>query len=231
MIGLKNKLMFILISSLILLVSCRSVQVIHEPDTDMFNKVVGSTDLQDSLKNGILTIGMPHFVVSQLFRDTTSTRVKIPVASIGSKQRLVQSEGLGRDYVDSNVKVFLDEYMTEKGELKVWYQVPNFYGMNVSSGDTLCIYYEETEMCSRIECLKESIRLTIRDSLSSLPENTNLYAEIKYKENDLRDVSYWFTLHRMSKPNTFKLRNINYNIYPIEWLELDDEPINSFKWR
>jgi hypothetical protein len=31
--------------------------------------------------------------------------------------------------------------------------------------------------------------------------------------------------------SSFTLKNLNYEIYPIELLELDDEPVTSFKWR
>ncbi|MCW8960963.1 MAG: hypothetical protein OQK29_05320, partial [Ignavibacteriaceae bacterium] len=106
-----NKFDFILLTVFLILsqVGCTHYPVIQEPDTQTFNQTVHSPSLRDSLRNGKLTAGMPYFVVNQLFNNYSDglKEIKIPVATLGSKQRLEEEEGWGRKYVDPNVKVFL----------------------------------------------------------------------------------------------------------------------------
>jgi hypothetical protein len=176
---------------------------------------------------------MPHFVASQLFEDwtTSNMEIKIPVASLGSKQRLEEVEGWARVYVDPNTEVLLDKYETEKGELYVWYQRPNFYTMDVSRRDTLCIFLEDTIVCSVIECLNKIDVLTLRDSVPIAASGENIYAEVRYNDNPRRTVSYWYAGKIFSNARRFKIKAANYETYPIEVLELNGEPIQSFKWR
>lgn len=231
---MKNSKLLILIAYILLIIlqtGCIQPPIIHEPDLEKFNLTVHSTALRDSLKNGVLTPGMPYFVVNQLFEDWPETSIKIPVASLGSKQRLVETEGWGRDYNDPNIQIYLDEYKTGKGELKVWYQLPNFYRMDISSGDTLCVYFKDSVFCSPVNFLRKFSALTVKDSLALLPQMTNLYAEIHYKDHNWRKVSYWYTVQMLSNFQTFILKDLQYEIYPIELLELDNEPITSFRWR
>ena len=83
--------------------------------------------------------------------------LKIPVATLGSKQRLEEEEGWSRKYVDpNNINVFLDKYETPEGKLYVWYQRPDFYTMDVSQRDTLCVFYDDTVYCSVINYLNKS---------------------------------------------------------------------------
>ena len=151
----------------------------QEPDIQKFNQTVYSSALRDSLQEGKLSEGMPYFVVNQLFESYSSSMMetKIPVATLGSKQRLQEEEGWNRKYVDPNINVFLDEYETSKGKLYIWYQRPNFYTMDVSQRDTLCVFYEDTVYCSVINYLNKSSVLTVRDSLQQLPTQTSFYAE------------------------------------------------------
>ncbi len=212
---------------------CTQFPLIQEPDYLMFKEKVLSETLRDSLDDGKLTAGMPYFVVNQLFGNWTDgiKETQIPVAGLGSKQRLEESEGWGRKYVDPNTKVFLDIYETPKGELLVWYQRPDFYTMDVSFRDTLCIFIEDTIFCSVINYLNKSSLLTIRDSLPQIPVGTSLYAEVHYNEHQWREISYWYNLEILSNGKTFKLNDINYELYPIELLEFINEPVTSFKWR
>jgi hypothetical protein len=218
---------------IVLINGCAEYPAIQEPDMDRFNQTVHSLALQDSLATGKLTAGMPYFVVSRLFKGWTSgiKDTMIPVASLGSKQRLEESEGLGRDYVDPDIKVYLDEYETEKGKLHVWYQRPDFYTMDVSARDTLCIFLEDTVICSVIKYLNKSKTLTVRDSLPQIPSKTNLYAEIRYQEHSWREVSHWYTIQILKNYKSFILKDLNYETYPIELLEFNGEPVSSFKWR
>lgn len=216
-----------------LLVGCAHYPPLQEPDLQMFTETVSSDNLRDSLSQGKLIPGMPHFVVSQLFKNYSegSMELKIPVATLGSKQRLQEEEGWNRKYVDPNVSILLDECETSKGKLYVWYQRPNFYSMDVSQRDTLCVFYNDTVYCSVINYLNKSSVLTVRDSLPQIPTDTSLYAEVRYNDHPWREVSYWYNIQILSNAKTFKLGDTNYELYPIELLEFNNEPFSSFKWR
>ena len=218
---------------IVLIIGCTEYPVIQEPDMDRFNQTVYSPALRDSLLAGKLIPGMPYFVASQLFEDWTTSimEIKIPVASLGSKQRLEEVEGWGRDYVDPDIKVFLDKYETEKGKLYVWYQRPDFYTMDVSARDTLCIFFEDTVICSVIKYLKKFKSLSITDTLLKLPIGTSLYAEVRYNDHPWREISYWYNLKKLSDGVTIIIGNLNYDLYPIELLEFNNEPVSSFEWK
>jgi hypothetical protein len=232
---MRHKYPFLLLALFILQLQfgCTNYPVIHEPDVQKFNQTIHSESLRDSLSDGKLTVGMPYFVVSQLFNNYSegSMELKVPVATLGSKQRLQEEEGWNRKYVDPNVNILLDEYETSKGKLYVWYQRPDFYTMDVSQRDTLCVFYNDTIYCSVISYLNKSTVLTVRDSLSHIPVSTNLYAEIRYNDHPWREVSYWYNIEILSNAKSFKLGDTNYEMYPIELLEFDNEPVSSFKWR
>jgi hypothetical protein len=231
----KTKQIFFLFTSLLILLQfgCTQYPVLQEPDVQKFNETVYSSALRDSLQEGMLTKGMPHFVVSQLFKDYSAgnNELKIPVATLGSKQRLEEEEGWSRQYVDPNINVFLDEYETSKGKLYVWYQRPDFYTMDISQRDTLCVFYDDTVYCSVINYLNKSSVLTVRDSLPQIPVQTSVYAEIHYNDHPWHEVSYWYNIEILSNAKTFKLGETNYELYPIELLEFNNEPVSSFKWR
>ena len=214
-------------------VGCTNYPALQEPDVQMFKETVDSEDLEDSLTHGKLTAGMPHFVVSQLFKKYSegSMELKVPVATLGSKQRLEEEEGWNRKYVDPNISTLLDIYETSEGKLYVWYQRPDFYSMDVSARDTLCIFYEDTVYCSVINYLNKSSVLTVRDSLPKIPVQTKLYAEIRYNDHLWREVSCWYNIEILSNAKSFKLGDTNYELYPIELIEFDNEPVSSFKWR
>jgi hypothetical protein len=230
----RNHFILFFISLLILLqVGCAHYPVLQEPDIQMFNQTVSSESLRDSLLHGKLSAGMPRFVVSQLFKNYKDgfKNVKIPVATLGSKQRLEEEEGWSRKYVDPNINVFLDKYETSEGRLYIWYQRPDFYTMDVSQRDTLCVFYEDTVYCSVINYLNKSSVLTVRDSLPQIPVLTSLYAEIRYNDHPWREISYWYNVEILSNAKTFKLGDTNFEVYPIELLEFNNEPVSSFKWR
>ena len=88
-----------------------------------------------------LTAGMPHFVVSQLFKNYSegSLELKIPVATLGSKQRLQEEEGWNRKYVDPNISVLLDKYETCEGKLICLVSATGFlYNGCISTRYSLC---------------------------------------------------------------------------------------------
>jgi hypothetical protein len=226
---------FTICAALIILmqISCTQYPGIQKPDTQMFKQTVYSPFLRDSLLNGKLSAGMPRFVVDQLFKDWNEDikKVNVPVASLGSKQRLEEVEGWERKYVDPNAKVFLDEYKTKSGILYVWYQRPDFYTMDVSARDTLCIFLEDTVLCSVINYLNKSSVLAVRDSLDKIPVHRRLYAEVHHNDHPWRKISYWYNIEILSNAKTFKTGEINYELYPIEFLEFDNEPVSSFNWK
>lgn len=230
---IKHSILLFAVLFFLLQVGCTRYQVLQEPDSQFFKQTVQSRLLQDSLMHGKLIAGMPYFVVSQLFKNYTDglQQIKIPVASLGSKQKLQEEEGWSRKYVDPNINIFLDTYETSEGRLYVWYQRPDFYRMDVSSRDTLCVFYEDTVYCSVINYLNKSSVLTIRDSLPQIPVSTSLFAEVRYTDHPWREVSYWYNIEILSNAKTFKLGEINYDLYPIELLEFNNEPVSSFKWR
>jgi hypothetical protein len=230
---IKHRIMFLTVLLILIQVGCTQYPVLQEPDTQMFKQTVQSENLQDSLMHGKLTAGMPRFVVNQLFKNYQDglKQIKIPVATLGSKQRLEEEEGWSRKFVDPDINVFLDKYETSEGRLYIWYQRPDFYTMDVSARDTLCIFYEDTVYCSVISYLNKSSVLTVRDSLKQLPTDTTLFAEIRYNDHPWREVSYWYSIEKLSNAKTFKLGDTNYELYPIELLEFNNEPVSSFKWR
>jgi hypothetical protein len=230
---IKRNFLFFTLLLILLQVGCSHYPVLQEPDVQVFNETVNSENLRDSLSQGKLTPGMPHFIVSQLFKNYSegSMELKIPVATLGSKQRLQEEEGWSRKYVDPNINVLLDEYETRGGKLYIWYQRPDFYTMDVSQRDTLCVYYEDTVYCSVISYLNKSTVLTVRDSLPKIPVQTKMYAEIRYNDHPWREVSYWYNIEILNNKKTFKLGDTNYELYPIELLEFNNEPVSSFKWR
>ncbi len=148
---------FVLIAATLLLlqIGCTQYPAIQDPDKEMFNQTVYSTALRDSISAGKLTEGMPWFVVDQLFEHwktrSNIREIQIPVASLGSKQRLLEEEGWNRVWVEHKQNTYLDQYETSKGKLSVWYVRPDFYTMDVSDRDTLCIFSEEPNMCDSRE--------------------------------------------------------------------------------
>lgn len=205
----------------------------HEPDVQMFNQTVYSPALRDSLLKGKLTGGMPYFVVEQLFKNWSGgiKETKIPVASLGSKQRLEESEGWSRKYVDPDAGVLLDKYETSSGNLYLWYQRPDFYTMDVSSRDTLFIFLNDTLLSSVIKYLNNPEVLTIKDSLPQIPVHKSFYAEVHYLDHPWRIISYWYKTEMLSNAKTFKLDAINYELYPVGLIEFNNEPVSSFNWR
>ena len=230
---IKHRYILAIVVLIFLQIGCTQYPAILEPDKQMFDNAVHAENIRDSLVEGKLVPGMPHFVVSQLFKNWTDgiKELKIPVATLGSKQRLEEEEGWGRKYVDPNTKIFLDEYETRDGKLYVWYQRPDFYTMDVSSRDTLYVYLEDTVYSSVINYLNKSSVLTIRDSLHQIPTGTNFYAQVRYTDHPWREVSNWYNVQILSNRKTIKLGEINYEFYPIELLEFNKEPVSSFKWR
>ncbi len=226
---LSYRLLLIVLSFCFLKSSC-NYPLLGTPDIDRFKHNAAGSLLIDSLMNGKLTTGMPYYLVRDIFKNWND-EIKIPVASLGSKQKLEESEGLGRVYSDPDIKIFMDEYATEKGLLSVWYQFPDFYRMDISFGDTVEIFYNDSIFTSTVMNLKKSRSLSLKDSFPELESSRDLYAEVHYSDHPWRKISYWYSINILSDGQTVLLKDLQYEIYPIELLELNGEPISSFKWR
>lgn len=220
---------FVILSLGFLGLTC-NYPLLEEPDIERFKSNAGSSKLLDSLVSGKLTPGMPYYLVREIFNNW-SEDISIPVGGIGSKQKIEETEGLGRIYNDPDIKIYMDEYDTEKGKLQVWYQFPDFYRMDISFGDSIKIFTQDTVLSSVIMNLRKSRSLSVKDSFPQLANSSNLYAEVHYNDHSYRKITYWYTMSVLSDGQTFLLRDLQYEIYPIEWLELNGEPISSFKWR
>jgi hypothetical protein len=229
----KIAIIYIVISLLFIEIRCTSYPLSGEPDISSFKNQAGNTGLVDSLMKGKLTAGMPYYVAEEIFKNWPENlkETKIPVASLGSRQRLEETEGWGRIYSDPDIRIFMDEYETKKGKLTIWYQFPDFYRLDVSGGDTIVIFLGDTILSSPVYGLRNSRVISIADTFLQIPRNKNLYSEIHYNDHPWRKISYWYTLNALSGGQTFMLKDLNYKIYPIELLEFNDEPVSSFKWR
>jgi len=224
---------FIILLFLMLSGCITKYPVLGQPDMRRFTNIVTSTALQDSLQAGKLTVGMPYYVVREIFNEWKRGKmadIGRDIASIGSRQRLREVEGFGRGHVDPDIKIYLDEYKTREGKLIIWYQFPDFYRMDVSVDDILCVFLEDTVCCSTIMCLKDRDTLCVEDSLSIIPQDQDLYGEIYYEDHNHRDTTYWYKL-RYDGKTYFYLDPPSFIIYPIEQIELDGKRVSSYKWR
>lgn len=233
MLSKKNFIHFILLFAVLnVFFGCIRYPSYNEPDIEKFKKLAARSALTDSLAEGKLSVGMPYYLIEEIFKNWSGSAkdTKIPVASLGSRQRLSESEGWGRLYVDPNIQVFMDEYNTSKGKLYVWYQYPDFYRTDVSQGDTLILFFPDTVISSVVASLKKNRVLYLSSKLSVIPSG-NLYGEIHYADNPRRRITYWYSLRVLSDGKTVLLKDLQYEIYPVELFELNGNPINSFKWK
>lgn len=201
--------------------SCTSNCLFKDPDLQKFNSLVSSKSIQDSLKHKIITVGMPYFVIEDVFTDCKRER-GIPVASIGSQQELLESEGLGRVYHNPSLKTYLDIYNTSKGVLKIWYGYFTFYSLEVERNDLILFYNKETIDTAKILYLIEPGRLRIDKNL-----NYDLiqYSEIHHKEQTGK-VTFWYDVSIMDSNVVLNPGGMDY--YPIYRMELDNKEVKSF---
>jgi hypothetical protein len=215
----------------LVVMGCSTANKMTQPDFNEFEKVVASTSLRDSLRQGKLVPGMPYFVAETLFSNW-QVRRHIPVASVGSKQELKEVEGWGRQYVDPNIRVFMEEYNTDVGTLTLWYQYPDFYRMNVSAGDTLYVFSKGRVFSSLVGCLRSSDAIRVKDTLKTVPKGDTLYCEIHFVENPRSPLnsSYWYLMRLLSDSQTFTLMPPSFRFYPIDQIELEGDRVPSFQW-
>lgn len=221
----------VLLPAVLVVMGCSSTNKITQPDYDEFERVVASTALRDSLRQGKLAPGMPYFVAENLF-SKWQVRRHIPVPSVGSKQELKEVEGWGRQYMDPDIRVFMEEYNTDAGTLTLWYQYPDFFRMNVSANDTLFVFSKGRALSSLIGCLRSSDAIRVKDTLRIVPKGDTLYCEIHYVDNPRSPstISYWYLMKMLSDGQTFALLPLNFRFYPIDQIELEGNRVSSFLW-
>jgi hypothetical protein len=200
---------------------------VQAPNLARFDSTVAAPALRDSLRQNKLLPGMPYFVVAQLFAAWDDGAKKIPVVSVGRRQPLQ----LDRDLNALHTQIFLDEYETPQGKLSLWYQFPDFYRMNVSAGDTLFIFGPNQVRHSTIAYLLDRFRLKVKNPLSNLSAGQPVYGEIHHYDEADRQSSYWYALMPEADGMTFTLESTDFELYPIERLELDGKLITSFQWK
>ena len=206
--------------------SCASHYCVRgEPDRARFQKLVLSQRLVDSLQQHVLTEGMPYFVVQDVFRGCDGD-TDIPVASIGSRQKLDENEGLFSHFHDPSIEVYLDRYMTERGNLLVWYGNPTFYRSKVMARDTMYVFSQDGIDTTGILSLLKPFTLRLERKPRT---NFVSHAEIRHREQN-KGISYWYNLS-MVDSNVIALNPQKKSEYPICRLELNNEKITSFNWK
>jgi hypothetical protein len=218
---------------LLLFTGCPATHTITPPDVQRFEKYVLSQALRDSLKAGRLTPGMPYFVAEQLFAQWDEKEKKIPVASVGSTQELLNREGWDRIFVDPNVQVYMLNVNTGRNKITLWFRNPTYYAMNVSARDTLFLFSKGDTTSSLIASLQSSILLKAVDSLPGFSRKDTLYGEIHFTENTQTDLSasYWYMLQVLRDSRTVRVLPVSFEFYPIERIELDGKLVSSYHWK
>jgi hypothetical protein len=196
-----------------------------------FDSTVASPALRDSVRQNTLVAGMPYFVAAQVFAKGARREKEIPVPGLGSRQQLQEKDVRPRDLVGSNVEVYLDEYETSQGKLAIWYQAPDFYRQEVAAGDTLVVYWQDRAQRAVVACLQDPFHFSVREALRGLPAEQTLYGEIHHYDNPRRERSYWFTLTADADGMTFTLASMDFELYPIEMMEVNGAPVSSFRWK
>ena len=209
---------------------CPAHHEISSPDYERFEKVVASPALRDSLQHGLITRGIPYFVVDQIFTRVGGDR-KIPVPSVGSRQRLEEREGLGRVYLDPNIRVFMDVYDTEAGKLTVWYRYLDFYRAEVAENDKFILYGRNSIDSGAVQYLRDRFTLVLKDTLKSLAGQDSLYGVIVPEPDNPVQPSYWYPLTLSDQGYRITFRPTNFEYYPVEALELKGNPVASFQWK
>jgi hypothetical protein len=210
----------------LLATSCVSRHCLYgEPNRNRFQKLVRSPSLIDSLQQHVLTQGMPYFVVQDVFGDCDGD-TDIPVASIGSRQKLDETEGLFSHFHDPGIEVYLARYATERGDLLVWYGNPTFYRSKVMTRDTMYVFGQNGIDTTGILCLLNPFTLRLE---RKWPVNSVSHAEIRHREQN-KEISYWYNLS-MVDSNVIALNPQKKSEYPIYRLELNNKQITSFNWK
>jgi hypothetical protein len=204
--------------------SCSSDCVYREPDLSRFDSVVISTSFRENLRKGIISVGMPNYIVRSVL-DRCIDEMGIQVASIGSAQKLLEKDPLGFVFQDPNIQIYLDIYNTLQGKLYIWYMNPTFYSLKTERGESILLFHNDTIDTAKVLYLTNRNRLRIDKDLDL---DTVLYSEIHHRTHYI-DVSYWYKL--TVKDSVVNLITIGTDFYPIYRMNLDDKKIESFNYR
>jgi hypothetical protein len=104
--------------------------------------------------------------------------------------------------------------------------------MHVASGDTLVAFWQERRSEILIQSLQHENRLQLAQAADSLPTETKFYGEIRHTNApDGRKISHWYNLKLWQDRRSLVLLPISHELYPVVWMELDREAVESFVWR
>ncbi len=222
--------LFVILALMISIIGCSGAgHTIQSPNRDYFYSNISSPDLRAAFDQARLSPGMPYFVVDQLFAEWQNDQPRF-VPGIGSRQELHEEEGWGRVYQDPWIKTCMKEFKTDAGTVAIWYEYPDFYLTHVKANDTLVVFREDTALASPISCLKNARYLSVTNSLDGLSPDTFFSAEIRHVDNPRYKVSHWYRLEA-DDPTTFYLKPTGFDLYRIEWIEIDGKPVDYFLWR
>ena len=196
----------------------------ENPNQAKFNQLVLSSALRDSLQDNTITIGMPYFVVQDIFKNC-GREIGIQVASVGSKKECLEREGLYSNYQDQGIEIYLDQYHTAQGTLYVWYGDPSFYRSLVASGDSIYLFKPDKIVAAKILYLLKPTKLKIDKKLEA---DALQYVEIHHDEPNGK-ITYWY--HVTVSDSVVKFEAQKKSEYPIFSLELENNPIKSFHWK
>lgn len=214
----------ILSATFTIALSCSSDCVYKEPDLLRFDSVVSSTSFRQNLRNGIISVGMPNYVIRNIL-ERCIDETGIQVASIGSTQKLLEKDPLGFVYQDPNIQIYLDIYNTSQGKLYVWYMNPTFYSLKTEKGESILLFHKDTIDTAKILYLTNRNRLRIDKDLDL---DTVQYSEIHHRTHYI-DVSYWYKL--TVKDSVVNLITIGNDYYPVYRMNLDNKKVESFNYR
>jgi hypothetical protein len=215
---------FIVFILLLQFYSCVTDCTYRTPDLNKFNEQVSSKQMQDKLKNDTIAIGMPHYVLNEIFRQCDCKK-NIPVSEIGFKEPALEYEGWERVYGNPDAKIFLDEYRTSAGKLLIWYGNLDFYGQGVKRNDLIFLYNGEIIDTAKILYLTKPVKLRVNKELEY---NSVRYAEIQHVDYN-GVISYWYDLSvadTLILIDSFKVDN-----YPIYRMELNNKKIDFFNFK
>lgn len=201
---------------------------ITEPNAETFRREVPSPDLRAGFDAGRLMPGMPYFVVQELFGECGNRR-HIPVSSVGSQPAL-DIEGWGRRSHDPDIKVYMDKYKTDRGELTVWYRFQDFYRMEVKAGDSIYVYWEDSIKVTLVDCLVDRDNVTVQNSLTGIPEFSECFGVVRHLDNPKYVTTYYYELV-LEDSLTLSLDAAERDTYPIQKIEVNGEPADFFQWR
>jgi len=220
-------ILFIFLSILpIFFLSCSGANklIYNDADTVKFDNNVSSETMKKDIRDKTLDKGMPFFIFRQVLEKYyVETRT---VASYGSTQNLVEKGDYEMDYVDPNIKKYLDIYETPKGSLLVWYGYEDFSSRELERNDTILLFFDSNIIDTiTVDCILGPYKLTTNKTLdkgnvkyTQTSQNSNTYKTSYYYNVDINDVN-------------IRLKTVGNDLYPVYKMKLDNSFIKSFKFK